>query len=314
MGLDIDLVAKACYDEEVFSTPLQLAVQHNHFDVVAEFVSNGVDINKDIALRKATTTKMVEELIKLGAVIERANEDNQWIQELVESKEGMKIVSYLVKECGFNINNRNDNSHTALHEAAIKSNNAEVIEELIKLGAEIDALTSSNITPFLWACAKSNTSENVEVLIKHGCDMTIKDEFGMNGLIYTSCDSIMIELLKSPLSDIHCSSDGHTPLHAAAAKGLVEGMKEMIKRGANVNARDNEGRTPLHLVTGAEAVLLLLEGGADINSMDKEGMTPLHLAALKSDYEVEAILRRKGAETEIKDKSGMTASAYTFFR
>ena len=78
---------------------------------------------------------------------------------------------------------------------------------------------------------------------------------------------------------------GETPLHDAAFAGDVETVKALLAAGADPNARDVGGRTPLHGAvwppkTAAPAVVgALLEAGADPNARDVDGRTPLHLAA-----------------------------------
>ncbi|KAE8386173.1 ankyrin repeat-containing domain protein [Aspergillus alliaceus] len=65
----------------------------------------------------------------------------------------------------------------------------------------------------------------------------------------------------------------------------------MIDQGADINAVDKDGRTPLHdaIRVGVENVAcLLIDRGADINATDKDGRTPLHDAALN---ESEMLLR-----------------------
>lgn len=55
-----------------------------------------------------------------------------------------------------------------------------------------------------------------------------------------------------------------------------------VANGANINAIDNKGKTPLHYcskdsdVTSCLLAGLLLADGADVNSIDKKGRTPLH--------------------------------------
>jgi ankyrin repeat protein len=57
-------------------------------------------------------------------------------------------------------------------------------------------------------------------------------------------------------------------LHIATYKGDVKRVKELLKKGANPNAKDKDGRTPLHAAAyegHVDVVRLLLEHGADPN-------------------------------------------------
>ena len=56
-------------------------------------------------------------------------------------------------------------------------------------------------------------------------------------------------------------------------------MKKARKERAEVNARDEQGRTALHFMGSIECTEILLQHGADVNAMDLSGRTPLHVAA-----------------------------------
>ena len=70
-------------------------------------------------------------------------------------------------------------------------------------------------------------------------------------------------------------------MHNAAQEGHVEIVKILLERGANPNAEDDAGRTPLHDAAfkgHVEIVKLLLERGADPWIADKGGHIPLDYA------------------------------------
>src|SRR5579859_4542752 len=76
------------------------------------------------------------------------------------------------------------------------------------------------------------------------------------------------------------SSLGETPLHYAATFGNPDAVRVLLERGADPNARNRAGATPL--IYGAynfEKSRLLVEKGADVNARAQNGTTPLMIAA-----------------------------------
>lgn len=96
-------------------------------------------------------------------------------------------------------------------------------------------------------------------------------------------------------------------LHTASQNGNDEIVARLLEQGADREARDTDGQTPIHVASwhGREStVLLLLDQGAILDVKDVHGQAPLHLAALGGHDNVVAMLLGRGADSEAKDVHG----------
>lgn len=100
-----------------------------------------------------------------------------------------------------------------------------------------------------------------------------------------------------------------TDLHDAVSRSDHAEVNRLIDEGANVNARNERGETPLYLATRAAyapLVSVLIIAGANVNAPADDGTTPLHVAAEQGNLAIAQILVSEGANPNTKAKNGTT--------
>lgn len=211
---------------------------------------------------------------------------------------------------------------TTLHWAAY-SGHKDVVELLIRKGANVNAVRYDIETPLYTAAIRGHKAI-VKLLIANRAQVT--------GLLVhpswrTEQHSILyytlfwgqknreeiVKLLIANGADINASvlgEDWQEPyLHAAIACHRQDVAKLLINSGADLSARNNWERTPLHLAV-EEGIIgtarLLIANKADVNAKGVNGQSPLHSAAAAGRKTLAKLLILKGADVNAKNNQGET--------
>lgn len=130
-------------------------------------------------------------------------------------------------------------------------------------------------------------------------------------LITLSCISLAVHAMDVDLDK---------QLMNAAKAGNIQAAQDLIAQGANINARNEEGWTPLMLAAlynRKNMIELLLKHRANINAQDNNGKTALMLAFILGNTGIIKLLLQNGASVIIENKNGKTAldlARETFYR
>ena len=138
--------------------------------------------------------------------------------------------------------------------------------------------------------------------------LTLRADATLHAVLRTATrDRFLATIERDRSSTRLLGSRGQTLLHDAAMAGEAELAAELIRLGADPDAKEPEGHTPLYYAsTGAVARVLLAAGATvDVTSGPTRG-TPLHQAARRGHAEVAAALLDHGANIEARDGRGQT--------
>jgi ankyrin repeat protein len=302
-----DIKAETKYD----STPLNLAATK---ELVELLLSKGASINTTSegstplhCAAKRGSVKVAEVFISHGLYIEAKDKSGRTPLYVASIKSKKEMVEFLIAK-GADVNTRDNQGRSALS-LAVTRGHTEVAELLRKHGAREslhDVVAAGDVDK-----VKQLISQGADINAKDGR----RGQAALHLAVLTGRKDI-VELLIASGADINAKSNtwDTTPLVAAVRAGQEDIAKVLIAKGADVNARALGDYTALHWaacnraqMTGVTEIMgLLLAGGADIEARQEHGATPLACATYDGNTETTRFLIEHSANIEAKLNDGET--------
>lgn len=280
--------------EEVERTPLFEALHAQDLAAVRKIIKSGGDVNEvddegNTPLLIAVLTrnaKLVDELLKLGADPNKARPDGKGPLFGAVGLGEEKIVQTLLKG-GAEVDAPLSMDHngvavsgcTALYIAALLGH-LPSCKVLVSSGASLEAANDLGYTP-LMAAIEGDHEEVIDFFLKSGANVNpeVINEMEVEGL------------------------GGAFPLYTATRKENLAVVKQLLKRGADVNRSAPNGWTSLKSAAqqgNFEIVKVLLDAGADPNIADDTNYTPLMNAVSGEHEDIVKILLKFNADPNVQ--------------
>ncbi|KAF6821781.1 ankyrin-1 [Colletotrichum musicola] len=220
-----------------------------------------------------------------------------------------EILEDLVKDPGnVGVDTSSSSGKTPLHLAATLEGK-ETVQKLLDLGAKVNAVDRAGSTALYFA-AYHVRKETIICLLDAGADPNIHGADLWSPLHAAADSSEILDVLLSNKAkiDFVAEPEGWTTLMRAAYWWNEEGMRTLLRHGADIEIVDREGRTALHIAereSDPRLSTVLLEASAKVTVADASRRTPLHYAVASfnndSSDDVDSFNNDNGSAVKVRE-------------
>ena len=291
-------------------TPLYVAFQNKHTEIVKVLLEHGGDVNKACngvtPLYSAALnghTDIVKVLLEINGIkVNKPRTDGE-IPLFIASRKGHTEIVKVLLEHGGDVNKAYKDL-TPLFVASLKGH-TDIVKVLLRTkGIKVNEPRADQATPLFIASQEGHTEIVKALLRTKGINVNKVNVEGVTPLFIASQEGhteIVKALLRTKGIDVNISArDGATPLLMASQKGYTEIVNALLEKDdVDVNKASSDGATPLFIASQkghAKIVKALLESGADPNKVFSNEVTPLLTASHEGHIEIVKALLENGAD------------------
>ena len=188
------------------------------------------------------------------------------------------------------------------------TSNVQTVQAIIDHGADVNAVNNRGQTALWFACIDGQDSI-VKVLMDTGADPSIVDKYRdscLHAAIHGQCSTETIQKIIDHGADVNAvNNDGATPLLLACSKAQAESAELLLNVGADPNIADGDGDASiLSAIDGycsVNTMHKLIANGANVNATNNKGLTALLKACSYGQMDVVKVLLEAGADPTIVD-------------
>jgi len=248
-------------------TPLWIASQKGHADVVHELLNAGAQVDASpyeesrLPIHEAARAghlAVVQALLEFGAdATPEADtfDDSVPSPFLLACAGGNLELVLLFLHYGVDINATGKGKETAIHFAAFRGH-AEVAQLLIGKGCDSDACNDKGWTPLMFA-AQGGHLPLVNLLIQNHANVNAEDKDSITALCLASQNGhagTVRRLVEVGALHLPTKDTGRRPIHQAALHGHLQCVKLLLEHSpGEINMADRDGYNALNLASGADA-------------------------------------------------------------
>ena len=327
---------------EDLSTSLHLAAAQGYFEVAQMLLERRVDVNSrnvggktplhlvaklTFPRSESNRLNLVELLLEYGAEVNSRDKKGATVLHDASLLRDLEVARVLLDH-GAYVNAEDNWRRTPLHRVLepvyyLDEGRFDVARLLVERGADVNIPDKNHETPLHLASFHLDL-ELVQLLLDHGANVNAENNRGQTSLdrvFEFKCysdqdDSGVAQLLMERGADVNARDKDHeTLLHLASSRQDLELVAELLFHGANPDAKDNKGKSPLHRAVEPKyyfdegrfgVAQLLVERGADVNTRHKGYKTLVRLASSRLNLKSVRVPRDHGTNVDAEDNRGQT--------